>query len=325
MSMMQMLLATSAGDSAPEVADVFSVDTYTGNGSTKTITNGVDLSSGNNLVWIIRRNGGTGHVLTDSVRGVTKSLAADTNATEITSSIRVTSFNSNGFSLDRNGFVNSNGDPMVAWTFKGAQKFFDVVTYTGNGANRTISHNLGAEPGFIAVKARDDSRHWSCYHPAVGNTKAIFWSITNTPTQAQAYWNNTDPTDSVFTVGTDFDVNQNGTDYVAYLFAKSTDNLIKCDSYTGNGSSNGPTVNLGFRPQYIFIRRANAAGEWNVLDTARGITNDGDDNRLLIESNVAEFGTGIINLSSTGFQLKGTNSNYNLNGGTYLYVAIAEE
>ena len=316
MSMQQMLLGTAPG--GLDVADLFSTDLYTGNASTKTITNGVDLSSGNNMVWIYKRNGGAGHVLTDSVRGVTKSIGSDSDGTEVTTSNRITSFNSNGFSLGSNGFVNSNGDPMAAWTFKGAEGFFDCVTWTGNGpAGRTISHNLNAVPGFIWVKELSVGDSWACYHPGIGNTGAVFLNSNSTLTVNQGYWNNTSPTSSVFTVGSDNQVNGSGRSYLAYLFAADTEDLIKCDEYIGNGGTQ--TINCGFQPQFVLIR-ALAAGsyDWVLFDSARTGSKYVRPNNTYAESNHAGFA-----FASNGFTLSNSVGTTNGSGKGYAYMAIA--
>ncbi len=76
---LQLLMGSSAAGAAVDknyIEDVFSTWLYTGNGSTQTITNGIDLSTKGGLTWIKSRGGTTLHRLTDTVRGATKSISS---------------------------------------------------------------------------------------------------------------------------------------------------------------------------------------------------------------------------------------------------------
>jgi hypothetical protein len=141
------VLAAVLGEDAVDVADVFSTDLYTGNGSTQSITNGVDLSGDGGLAWIKGRSGATDHQLFDTERGATKELISNSTAAEATDADTLTSFNSDGFSIGADSNVNTNTATYVGWSFRKAPKFFDVVTYTGTGSARTVAHNLGSVPG----------------------------------------------------------------------------------------------------------------------------------------------------------------------------------
>ena len=147
--------AGNAGE-ALYVEDVFSTYLYEGNGSTKTITNGIDLAGEGGLVWIKRRDSAANHALFDTERGAGKAVESSTTASETTSpSGDLNGFNSNGFSLGSNFAqnVNTGSTDYVSWTFRKDPKFFDVVTYSGNSVNgRQIPHSLNSAPGFIIVK-----------------------------------------------------------------------------------------------------------------------------------------------------------------------------
>ena len=331
--MMQQILL-GQGDSGYEIDDVFSVDLYNGSGSAQSINNGIDLSGKGGLVWIKTRtpvNGYVNHNLWDTNRGVRRALHSNTNSVENTSASSTHSlnqFNSNGFSLGSNWVgENNSGHTYVAWTFRQAKKFFDVVTYSGNNTSgRTIAHDLGITPGLIIIKCLNDTRHWWAFHRSLGNTGATPIFRNNPFTTAQAYWNNTSPTDSVFTLGNDVDVNSSGKNYVAYLFAHDTasDGNIQCGDYTGNGSTNGPTVNLGWRPQMIMVKKVSSGG-WYMVDTARGINTNAVDPYLDANASHAEFDSEqFFNLTSTGFQNKNRYAATNQNGFQYIYVAIRE-
>ena len=256
--------AAGAGD-ATYVDDVFSTYVYDGTGSTQTINNGIDLSGEGGLVWFKNRSTGVGvplgHVLQDTERGNTKFLRSQSSSQEETSSSMISSFNSNGFTFGSDTNINYNGDNGVAWTFRKAPGFFDVVTYTGSGSPKTVSHSLGSTPGMIIVKCTSDgSTDWTVFHrknghPAYSNGGSAYASFLNTDAAADpsaAYWNNTVPTSTVFTVGTGDKVNGSGKTYVAYLFAhddqsfgtSGNESIIKCGSFT-TPSSGSFTVDLG--------------------------------------------------------------------------------
>ena len=330
--MQQMLLGQ--GPSGYEIDDVFSVDLYSGNNSARSINNGIDLSGKGGLVWIKTRTAGSlyvNHNLWDTDRGVRRALHSNTNSTENTSASGTQSlyqFNNNGFSLGTNWVgENHSSHTYVAWTFRKAKKFFDVVTYSGNGTSgRTIAHDLGIEPGLIIIKCVDDTRHWWAFHRSLGNTKATPIFLTNNVTTAQAYWNNTSPTSSVFTLGNDLDVNGSGKNYVAYLFAHDTasDGNIQCGIYTGQSGNNGPFVTLGWRPQMIMVKKVTGGG-WYLVDTTRGINNGGTDPYLDGAAAHGEFNSEYFyDLASNGFN--NTNLYYATNGPgvDYIYVAIRE-
>jgi hypothetical protein len=208
--------------SAPSVADVFSTDLYTGNGSTQTITNGINLSGRGGLVWAKRRNGNHEHGLYDSARGVTKRLSTNNAGAEETDANGLTSFNSDGFTHGSANDIGGNADTYATWTFRKAENFFDVVTYTGDGTadgSRTVTHNLGSVPGMIIVKRLDNTSDWGVYHRSIGNTVGMKLNL-NYVLSTEDWWNQTTPTSSVFTLGGGF--NDSSVPYVAYLFAHDT-------------------------------------------------------------------------------------------------------
>ena len=167
----KVLAGSGAGDNPVYVDDVFSTDLWTGNGGTQSIVNGVDLSGEGGLVWIKNREQTYSHYLTDTERGATKQLSSDSNGSEVTSSARITAFNNNGFTLGGNAATNGNTRGIVGWTFRKQEKFFDIVTYTGNGtAGRTISHNLNSVPGMIIVKRTSATENWNSYHRAIDSS-----------------------------------------------------------------------------------------------------------------------------------------------------------
>ncbi len=317
---------------AAYVEDVFSTYLYTGNGSSQTITNGIDLSGKGGLTWIKSRSNARNHVLFDTLRGATQRLLSNSNVAQSVDAQSLTAFNSNGFSVGSDSDTNASTYTYASWTFRKAPKFFDVVTYVGDGVvGKQIPHNLGSTPGMIIVKGVDIARNWFCYHRSLGATKVIQLNDTAAATTDSTYWNDTAPTSTAFTVGGATGVNLAGYTYVAYLFAHDaggfgaagTDNVISCGSYTGNGSATGPTVTLSYEPQWVMVKRTDLATNWIVFDTMRGMSQT---SAMLLYPNLPDdegIGTqGWLVPTATGFQPAITNGAVNANGGTYIYIAI---
>ena len=310
---------------------LFSTHLYIGaGGTTATIDNGIDLLNKGGLVWIKARNATENHGLFDTERGVTKYISSNTTAAEATNSGTLTNFYDDGFKVDGNGIVGSSTDPYVSWTFRKQPKFFDVLTYTGSGGAQNISHNLGSTPGMIFVKNLSNTQSWYVFHRSVGETKGLILEGTYAAILGTSYWNDTAPTSTQFTVGAN--ASDNGDSYVAYLFAHNDDDggfgepgdqdIIKCGSYTGNGADDGPTVDLGFEPQFIFLKRTDSTSQWNIVDTMRGLVTGGNDVRLYPNLTNTDDGFNFIEVTPTGFKLESSATAYNENNGTYIYMAI---
>jgi len=323
------------GEDPINIGSVFSTTLYTGNsGTAQTITNGLDLSGQGGLVWIKARTQTNYHYFFDTKEtSNTHALLLPLTSAKSATTTALTSFNNNGFSLGSNTNVNGTHN-MVAWSWKQAPKFFDIQTWTGNAtAGRTVSHDLGSVPGMIIVKRTDGSGNWAVYHRKVDGgtapeTYSLFLDATNAQTD-RIYWNDTAPTSTTITLGADGTVNGNNQTYVAYIFAHNDgdgpggNDIIKCGNYTGNGSTTGPEVNLGFEPQFIMIKRYNATANWTIVDTVRGITQDGDDPYLQPNRSDLEFDGAYIRTLTTGFQPRATSAQFNASGSTYVYMAIA--
>jgi hypothetical protein len=316
------------------VDDVFSTWVYTGTSSNLTISNNINLATNGGMVWIKSRTAFTNHFLFDTNRGVLNEINSNTTDAQVSLANSLTAFNTDGFRLGTNAGVNTSAGAATfcSWTFREQPKFFDIVTYTGNGANRTIAHNLGSVPGMIIVKSLGSAQHWTCYHKDLGSSGGILLSDDDPFVVESTYWNNTNPTSSSFTVGTSAAVNQNSIAYVAYLFAHDaggfgaagTDNVISCGSYTGNGSSAGPVINLGYEPQWLLIKRTQEStlGDWNLIDNMRGFVVGGTDAELNPNLTATESTGTFVTPTATGFQLSTTNATYNASGNNYIYMAI---
>jgi len=338
------------------IEDVFSTWLYTGNsttGGTQTITNNIDLSTKGGMVWIKGRSAASDHILTDTSRGAgttasnNQGLASNLNAAEDLGASYdfLSAFNTNGFTVKQGGTTattrgtNYNAVTYASWTFREQPKFFDVVTYTGDGnIGRTVSHSLNATVGFMLIKCTSQPGGWVAYHRSIGASQFLTLNATdaagsgsggNTPAK---YWNSTAPTSTVFSLGDAANTNETGQTYVAYLFAHDaggfgltgTDNVISCGTYAGNGSGSGSnTINLGYEPQYLLVKRSSGGvGSWWVIDNMRGATADGNDKLLAANTTAAEVSDQKIAFTATGFTLYDSSSEFNASGSNYIYIAI---
>ena len=282
--------AAGAGGGATYVDDVFSTYLFNGNSGTQTITNGIDFAGEGGMVWCKTRGSGTHYEIADTERGTTNPRVLRSNETDAEVNGDVgNGFTSSGFSLSfTSGDVNWSPRPGVSWSFRKSPGFFDIVTYTGNGSARTIAHSLGSVPGMIFVKRTSAARQWCVWHRNLTDNGRYL--ILNSNYTQQGYsgntdrWNNQNPTATHLNIGTNDDVNENGASYVAYIFAhdeqsygeNGDQSIIKCGSYTGNGSeSNGTVVNLGWEPQWLLVKNSTLGEHWGIIDSMRGLTDNG--------------------------------------------------
>ena len=340
--------ASGVGGAGLDVDEVFSTHLYTGDGSNGTaIVNGIDLAGEGGLVWRKKRSGDgsiNDNVLVDTERGKTKFILSNSTAAEATSSNSITSFNNNGFTIvDNNSYgMNLSNETYVSWTFRKTPKFCDVITYSGNStAGRTISHNLGCTVGQVFVKRTSHTNNWICWHRGIANNKYLQLNSTSQAySDGGIFWNNTTPSSTTVTLGADSGVNATGSTYVMYVFAHnnndgefgpdSDQDIIKCGTYTGNGSTTGPVVDLGFEPQWLLLKRADGSGSWFLLDVMRGIPTastaamgDGKDALQYADGAYTdEVGYQVVDVNPNGFQLKYGGSNLNGSNGSFLYMAI---
>jgi hypothetical protein len=316
---------------------------YTGNGSTQVIVNQALFKP--DLVWQKPRNEVASHRLVDSVRGVNKVIKSNSTDAEATETNALTAFNSNGFTGGGSNAV-SSGNTAVAWQWQAGQgstttgtgtggitsvtqsvnttSGFSIVTYTGSGSNGTVTHGLGIAPSWVLVKSRTIAENWMNYHTSIGATNYIYLDGTGGAVTLSTIWNNTAPTSSVFSVGTNVTVNQSSTNYVAYCFAEIA-GFSKFSSYTGNGSADGPFVYLGFRPKFILVKQSSSAGNaWQLLDSSRNTYNKADN--ALFPNSTAVEGTGnaTFDFLSNGVKIRAADGTVNTNASTYIYMAFAE-
>ena len=317
---------------ATYIEDVFSTYLYTGNNSSQTITNGIDLAGKGGLVWIKARSAAYLHCLYDTSRGIGNTISSASTAAQLSVSSpgteELTAFNSSGFSLgtNYNYLPNTSAATYVSWTFRKQPKFFDVVTYTGDGTSgRTVAHNLGSVPGMIIVKETNATDSWYVYHRSLGATKALFLEVTNAADTSANYWSNTEPTSTQFTVGAGGGVNENTKSYVAYLFAHDaggfgltgTENVISCGSFNSGSAGATTSVSLGWEPQFVIIKNVSGADPWFLFDTMRGLPVAGNSAYLQANSSGAETSSSaLVGPTATGFNFFSSGSS------DYIYIAI---
>jgi len=327
--------------------------TYTGNSGSQTVSNGVFQPD---LTWHKTRSAVASHVLFDAIRGANSGLNSDSTAAQNTNWTGQ-SFTSTGFTVSNaySSESNYNGATMVAWQWKAgnttssntngsitstvsvnATAGFSVVTYTGSASAATVGHGLGVAPKFLIVKSRSlAGTAWGVWTSAFGGTASSTDYVTLNTTGAKGYagaldfWNNTPPTSSVFSVGTQATINQNGTTYVAYCWSEVA-GYSKFGSYTGNGSADGPFVYCGFRPRFVLIKCSSTGGayyDWVMYDTSRMTYNVCT---FPLAANLSSAESSFtpnyeIDILSNGFKARNAGGNStNINGATYIYACFAE-
>jgi hypothetical protein len=338
MSLTPKLLQQGAAGSARPVyiEDVFSTYLYTGNGSTQTINNGIDLSGKGGLVWCKNRTTGgasTGeNALFDTARGNGRYISSDLTDAQANwaNTWGVTSFNANGFGVTDSGgsfYVNGSSQNYVSWTFRKQPKFFDIVTYNGNStASRQISHNLGSTPGCIIIKSTTGGTAgypWIVWHRSLSTDTYLQLNATDAALSSSAYV--TAVSSTTFTINSSQAANLTGDSYVAYIFAHNaggfgltgTDNVISCGSFTTDGSGNG-SISLGYEPQWLLVKASSGTGNWSLLDNMRGLP-AGSFTDALLSANLttAEADTNVAKINATGASF----TNYNPSA-TVIYIAI---
>ena len=332
--------------SIDDPAQYFNTVIYTGDGgSNRSVT--VDFQP--DWVWIKERNGTNDQTLFDSVRGATKRLRANATEAEDTQANQLKSFDSDGFTLGSLSAVNSNGQNYVSWNWlaggsassnsdgsitssvsASTTSGFSIVSWTGTGSTGTLGHGLGVTPQMIIVKKRDTSgTDWITFGSVLGGTvgsEFIKLNQVNAKTTGlnTSWFNQTAPTSSVFTVGTQSDLNGSSATYIAYCFVEKK-GYSKIGSYTGNGNTAGPFVYTGFRPAWIISKRTDnsSGGEWNILDNKRDTFNVADA-KLEANNSDAEETDEMYDILSNGFKITRGDGNINASGGTYIFMAFAE-
>jgi len=332
----------------------FQIKTYTGTGSSQAHTFDGSEDMQPDFLWIKSRSNNANPGLFDSVRGTTKLLSSPSTDAETTISSELTSFDSDGFTLGSGGggYTNQNsGRTYVAWGWKAGGSAssnsngsitssvsanttagFSIVSYTGTGSNATIGHGLGSVPAWIITKGRDTAgNNWAVYHhknTSAPETEYLALNGTNATVDQANYWNDTAPTSSVFTVGSQVDTNKGSEAMIAYCWAEIK-GFSKFGSYTGNASTNGPYIHTGFRPSYVIIKNTSTSNDWFTIDIKRdtlGPNNPVGRKSLEANDSAAEVTrtTKDMDFLSNGIKLRTADGTQNNSGENYVYMAFAE-
>jgi len=346
-SYIYMAFAADPTTVEPTLEDSFNTVLYTGNGGTQSVT-GVGFQP--DFLWIKSRNATYNNLLQDSVRGAGSSLYSNlTYSGDNSGDYYVSSFDSNGFTMNVLGgsSQNNTGTNYVAWNWKGAElpainsngsitsvvsanpaAGFSIVSHSGTGGVGTVGHGLNSAPNIIIRKDRDAATDWWVYssetYPYFGYLN--YTDAFGTESNAAYSFNQSNVTDSVFSVGNAYNGNVNNNSYIAYCFAEIA-GFSKFGSYTGNNSTNGPVIDCGFEPAFVIIKSTDTITNWSIYDNKRDTSNPR--NHILwtnlSDAELVAYPQTDIDFNATSFQLRGTNGGINGNGFQYIYMAFANQ
>jgi len=328
-----------------DAAEHFTPYLYTANNASTRAFTGLGFQP--DFLWFKARSETFSHRLFNSVVGVGTHAYADRTDRPAWDSL--TSFDADGFSVETDGtagnLLNYVSATYVAWAWKAgtaasgsesgnnpafssssnADAGFSIVSYTGTGSAGTVSHGCGAKPTMIMIKNRSQDENWAVYHAGTASDPETDYMILNTTAGAADsanWWNDTAPTDSVFTVGTDHTVNADGENYIAYCFA-SVEGFSKAGSYTGGGST-FPFVYTGFRPSFVLLKSITAGNNWSMYDNKRDTDNPVRE-YLIPNENYAVASTDTMDFVSNGFKVRNAGAYINSATVKYVYLAFAEQ
>jgi hypothetical protein len=324
-------------------SDYFNTKLYTGTGATQSIT-GVGFQP--DFTWIKQRNTTRFHYIFDSIRGATKKLHSNSTDAESTLSTTLTSFDSDGYTVETDAGVNQSSGTYATWNWLASNTTasntdgsitstvsanttsgFSIVSWTGNAtASQSVGHGLGAVPKVILTKNTDNgTQPWKCYFSEVGNDKYLQLNTTDVPATS-GVWDNTTPSSSLIYISNDTGINGSGNTIVAYCFSE-VKGFSKFGSYEGNGNVDGPFIYCGFKPAFVIIKKYSAANDWYTHDNKRDTFNPEtrylQPNTSAVETN----DTGkALDFLSNGFKLRTTHGSHNgATGQFFIYMAFAEE
>ena len=326
-------------------SDYFNTITYTGDGSASRNITGVGFQP--DWVWGKCRNVSVSHAIYDSVRGASNLINTNSSSAEGTNPA-LNAFVSDGFTVNSDSYFNGNSNTYVAWNWKAGTSFtndasatgigtidstgsvntdagFSIISYTGNATtNAKVAHGLGVAPSMMIVKKRNGAFNWGIYHKSLTAHKLLAFT-TGAPDDDASYWNDVEPTSSVFNLGSGALTNGSGSTMIAYCFSEKK-GYSKFGSYTGNGNADGTFVYTGFKPAWVMVKRSNNTQGWYMLDNKRNTFNP-EDKYLEANDSDAEATFTFCDFLSNGFKARvdNTGTGFNFSGDTYIYMAFAEE
>ena len=304
--------------------------------------------------WLWFKNADTtnSHNLLDSTRGTDKTLeGTNNNNAEGDKTTRLYSFDSDGFTVETDPSVNGNNNEIVvfSWAANGGSvtnvaesgdnpgfsrqtnttSGFSIIKYTGTGAVGTIAHGLGIVPDFIILKRLENADNYRTYDSVGGGTKAMRLNLNGGHGTSSSFFNDTDATSSVFTLGTNSEINGDAETYIAYVFG-SVKGYSKIGSYVGNGNADGPLVYTGFKPSWVMVKKSNGGShDWYIqygnttFDDVSQAANPVKSS-LIANSSGAKATENSMDFVNDGFKLRTSGNGHNTSGHTYIYMAFAQ-
>ena len=320
-------------------SDYFNTKLYTGTGSSNAQT-GVGFQP--DWIWLKNRSLSSNHHLVDAVRGITKELRSNLTNTEATDDQLITAFGSDGFTVGTSGSGNTNGDNYASWNWKAngagstntvgsidstvsvntASGFSIVKVLKSSSAVATIGHGLGVTPKMFIVKSIDAGNNWQVYHEATGATKALYLNGSGVPVTTSGFFNNTAPTSTVLTLGSDGAFT--GNTMIIYCFA-DVQGFSKMGSYTGNGNADGSFIYTGFKPAFVIIKESNGTNSWQMWDNKTSPYNLANAYLQPNTTSAEISGNNQIDILSNGIKLRSSNTANNGSGQSFIFMAFAEE
>ena len=324
--------------------DHFKVKLYTGTGSSQSIT-GVGFQP--DFCWVKQRSGTENHFLNNSIQGSTKVYQTDTSAAEQTSSNGMTAFGADGFTVNTDTGYNGNGSTYLSWNWKAgttsgitqggasitptsysfnAAAGFSMIKYNGTGSNATVPHGLGKPPKMIIIKSTSHAENWVIGHSNMDDNPADSWQyymnfLSAVRDSNSNRWQNTLPTNDVFSLGTEDQVNGSKT-YIAYCWSEIP-GYSAFGMYKGINDAFGPMCVTGFKPAWVLVRNVSASNNWFIQDSERLGYNP--QNHLSKPNSNGADDTGThIDILSNGFKVKSSSANNNGSGNYMIYAAFAK-
>ena len=324
--------------------DYFNTVLWTGNATDNRSITGVNFKP--DLVWYKERSSTSWHNLQDVVRGTGKQIHSNSTDSETTNNGTIKAFETDGFQIGTEADINESGQTYVAWNWLASNTTasntdgsitstvsanttsgFSIVGYTGNATTgATIGHGLGVTPDVIIAKSRASADNWGFFHSSFSSQQYMFLNTTAAKASASSVWNAL-PGSSVFTVGDNASVNDNG-NMIAYCFAEKK-GFSKFGSYTGNGNADGTFVYTGFKPAFVIMKRTDTTGNWLLFDNNRSSSGGSNLIQQYLYPNLNDAedsdATRGIDFLSNGFKQRNDFSAINASGGSYIYMAFAEQ
>ena len=323
----------------------FQVKAYSGTGSSNAITLDGATDMAPDMVYLKRRDAEGPPMIFDTIRGAGKRIQTNNTDTEATHAQQLTAFGSDGFTVGTHEDANHSSGTYVSWNWKAGGEGsansegnttttktsanttsgFSIITYEGDGAAATLGHGLGAVPHFIIQKNLDDTENWQVYHhknTSAPETDYLTLNTTNATGDQASRWNDTAPTSTLITIGSDTSVSQSGESMVMYAWTEKK-GYSKFGSYKGNGNANGTFISTGFRPAMIIIKRTDSTDHWLIYDDQRGYNGDIASLRPNESHNESTASGYEIDILSNGFKARQNHNDINGSGNTYIYASFA--